>query len=145
MKKFKILSFYLRKDTMSEKTTISRYCPFNENPPPPPRRKRARRMLSVFAESIIEKCRPRRICSSHFRGVAGFCTVKTTKYIHIYLDYHKCLSPRQKWDPPPLLPQASVSLPRNQVGEGYTRLCVRGRGSQFGQLEKKPSTLSTRW
>ncbi len=126
---------------MSEKT-ISCYCPLKENPPPPGR-KRARRMPSVFAESIIEKYRLRRICSSHFRGVAGFCTVETTKYCTYILRVPQCLSPHQKWDPPPLLPQASVSLPRNQVGEGYTRMCVRGGGSQFGQLEKKPNTLST--
>jgi hypothetical protein len=128
---------------MSEKT-ISRYCPFKENPPLPPGRKRARRMLSVFAESIIEQYRLRRIFSSHFRG-GRFLYSKGHK-VHTYISrVPQCLSPRQKWDPPPLLPQASVSLPRNQVVEGYTRLCVRGWGSQFGQLEKKPSTLSTLW
>jgi hypothetical protein len=43
---------------------------------------------------------------------------------------------------PPHLPPASVSLPRNQKG-GHSRLRVRGWGSQFRRLEKKPSTLST--
>jgi hypothetical protein len=41
------------------------------------------------------------------------------------------------------LPQASVSSPRTKGGT-HTRLRVRGwGGSQFGRLEKKPSTLST--
>ncbi len=40
----------------------------------------------------------------------------------------QCLSPSPNRDPPPLLPQASVSPPRNQRGRGHTRLRVRGWG-----------------
>jgi hypothetical protein len=54
----------------------------------------------------------------------------------------QCLSPRPNWDPSPPLQQASVSLPRNQRGEGHTLLPVGGGWSKFGRLEKKPSTLS---
>jgi hypothetical protein len=58
------------------------------------------------------------------------------------------LSPRPNGDPPPHappLPQASVFPPPpfNQRGRN-TLACGRGDGgSQFGRLEKTPSTLST--
>ncbi len=55
----------------------------------------------------------------------------------------QCLSPRPNWDPPPPLPQASVSP--GTKGGGGTLPCEwgGGGGGQFGRLEKKSSTLST--
>ncbi len=38
----------------------------------------------------------------------------------------QCLPPRPNWDPPPPLPQASVSFPRNQGGD--TLACGSGGG-----------------
>ncbi len=52
----------------------------------------------------------------------------------------QCLFPRPNWDPP--LPQASV-YPPPPPPRGHTRLLVKGGGSKFGRLEKKPSSLST--
>ncbi len=68
--------------------------------------------------------------------------------VHIYLAYHSvCPLGRPNWDPP--LPQASVSLPRNQRGGGAGDThSPAGEGvgePQFRRLEKKPSTLSTLW
>ncbi len=53
---------------------------------------------------------------------------------------------RANWDPSPPLPKASVSLlpPNQRVGN--TLDCGWGGGrTQFGQLEKRHSTLSTLW
>ncbi len=56
----------------------------------------------------------------------------------------QCLSPRPNWDPPLPLPQAIVPS-RNQTGGGTHSPAGEGvkGGSQFGRLEKKPSTLPT--
>jgi hypothetical protein len=59
----------------------------------------------------------------------------------------QCLSPRLNWDPPTPSPPASVfSPPPGTKGGGDTLACGwGGGGSQFGRLERKPSTLSTLW
>jgi hypothetical protein len=62
--------------------------------------------------------------------------------VHIYLEYHSVCTLLGIGHPQPPLPQASVLTPGTKQG-GHTRLRVRGLGSQFGRLEKKPSTLST--
>jgi hypothetical protein len=61
-------------------------------------------------------------------------------YIQVSIEYQSVWSLRPNWFPPPPLPQASVSPPGAKGG--HTRLRVRGRGSQFGRLERKPGTLS---
>jgi hypothetical protein len=72
----------------------------------------------------------------------GWYTAQST-YIPIV---PQCMSPRPNWDLPPPLPQASVSLPRNQRGGAHSPAGegVAG-GPQFRRLEEKPSTLSTLW
>jgi hypothetical protein len=59
----------------------------------------------------------------------------------------QCLSHRPNWVRPPPLPQASVPPPppEQKGGGGNTRLRGEGRRTQFGRLERKPSTLSTLW
>ncbi len=56
----------------------------------------------------------------------------------------ECLSLRPNWLPPPPLPQMSVSRPM-EPKEGQHSLAgeVAG-GANFGRLERKPGTLSTR-
>ncbi len=61
----------------------------------------------------------------------------------------KCLSLRPNGLPPPALPHASVSPPGTKggkgVGGGQDSLADEGAGgSQFGRLERKPGTLSTK-
>ncbi len=56
------------------------------------------------------------------------------------IEYRSVWSLRPNWLLPPPLPQASVSPPGAKGG--HTRLRVRGRGSQFVRLERKPGTLS---
>jgi hypothetical protein len=52
--------------------------------------------------------------------------------------------PRRNWDPHPLS-RKPVCLPGTKEGrEIYDRLWV-SLNSQFGRLEKKPSTLSSLW
>jgi hypothetical protein len=52
----------------------------------------------------------------------------------------QCLSHRPNWDPPPPLPHACVSFPRNQKGKGTQLPTGEGVvGSHFGRLEKKHS------
>jgi hypothetical protein len=63
---------------------------------------------------------------------------------NIYLQHKvhrvpQCLSPRRNWDPPPPLPQASVS-PGNPRGE-HTRLRVRGWGSPNSEDWRKSLIL----
>jgi hypothetical protein len=61
---------------------------------------------------------------------------------HIYVE--STVSVSSELGPPPPPPQVSVP-PRNQRGEAH-KPAGEGRGkSQFGRLEKKPSTLSTLW
>jgi hypothetical protein len=62
------------------------------------------------------------------------------KYIKHIPRVPQCLSPRPNWDLP--LSRKRVYPPRNLKG---THLPVGkwGGGSQFGRLEKKPSTLSS--
>ncbi len=51
---------------------------------------------------------------------------------------------RPNWNSPPPLPLARVPPPPEPKGEGTHSSAGEGvGGSQFGQLEKKPSTLST--
>jgi hypothetical protein len=57
----------------------------------------------------------------------------------------QCLSHRRNWDPPPTtFPKESVS-PLNQRGGKHSPAGERVGESQFGRVEKKPSTLSTLW
>ncbi len=63
--------------------------------------------------------------------------------VYLYLEYHS-VCPSSEFGPLPL-PQTNVSPhPRNRRG-AETLACGWGAGvgSQFGRLEKKPSTLST--
>ncbi len=58
----------------------------------------------------------------------------------------QCVSPRQNWDPPTPLPQASVTseLPPESKGGGTHSPAGEGVGeSQFRRLEKMLSTLPT--
>jgi hypothetical protein len=51
------------------------------------------------------------------------------------------LFPRPNWDLPNPFPASECVPPPEPGGERHT--CLRGRGSQFGRMEKKkPSTLS---
>jgi hypothetical protein len=59
-----------------------------------------------------------------------------------YLEYHSVCSPSELGPPHPLS-RKRLCPPPEPKGGGYTRLRVREGGSQFGRLEKKPSTLST--
>ncbi len=75
----------------------------------------------------------------------GFRIGSSTKYM--YTEFQSvCTLVRIGTSPPPL-PRKRVCLStRNQKGRGYTRLRGWGYGgSQFGRLEKRPSTLSTLW
>jgi hypothetical protein len=65
---------------------------------------------------------------------------------YIYLEYHGVCSLVRIGTPPHPISRKRVSSPppdRNQRGKGHTLLRVRGWESQFGLLEKKPTTLST--
>ncbi len=70
--------------------------------------------------------------------------VCTTKYINTYR-VPQCLYPRQNWDPPPLLPQESVSPPEPIGGETHSPAGEGGVVLSSDDWRKKPSTLSTLW
>ncbi len=70
----------------------------------------------------------------------------------LYLDTYilvprvpQCLSPRQNWDPPIPLLQASVYPYETKGGVKHSPAGEGVGASQCGRLEKKPSTLSTLW
>ncbi len=110
----------------------------------------------------IERCTRHLECAKNeASSFPIFHTHSTHHKAHIYLEY-LTVCPLVRIGPPPSpAPLASVLLPppyRNQRGEWHTRLRLRGWGcpnsslagqgvgeSQFGRLEKKPSTLSTLW
>jgi hypothetical protein len=75
--------------------------------------------------------------SIHEYGAHSFFLNTYTHKVHIYLV--ECLSPHRNSIPLPPLPQAIAPPPppRNQR-VGHTA----GEGSQFGRLQKKPSTMS---
>ncbi len=77
-----------------------------------------------------------------FRSVIFF--VKPTKFLYVYLEYHSVCPLVRIGTPPPPLPQASVYPPEPKV-RAYSPAGEGVGGSQFGRLEKKPSTLSTLW
>ncbi len=81
--------------------------------------------------------RPRDRTSETFRSVA--IVIHCIHKVHIYLEY-QCLFPRPNWDPPPPIPQSSVSLPPNQGG-GTNLPAGEWMGSKFGRLKKKPIVL----
>jgi hypothetical protein len=59
--------------------------------------------------------------------------------VHIYLEYHSVCPPRPNWDPH-LLSRKRVCPPGTKGGGTHS---LGAGSSQFGRLEKKPSTLST--
>jgi hypothetical protein len=59
--------------------------------------------------------------------------------VNIFLEYHG-LFPRPNWESPTTSPASECAPPELKGGGGE-----RVRESQFGRLEKRPSTLSTLW
>jgi hypothetical protein len=66
-----------------------------------------------------------------------------TKYSTNISRVPQCLSPRPNWVPPPTLPQAGRPFSGTKGGGGHTHPRMRGEGSQFERVEKRPSTLRT--
>ncbi len=84
-----------------------------------------------------------------------FCSPNQISYcskheVHIYVPrVPQCQSPRRNWDPsPPPLPHRVCIPPWTKGGPGGGTYSPADEGvgeSQFGRLEKNPSTLSTLW
>jgi hypothetical protein len=79
------------------------------------------------------------------RGTLFFIASVVERLKYTYCRIQECMPHRRNWFPPTRSSESECVSPLGSKGGSNTLLQVRGWGTQFGRLDRRPGTLYTLW